>query len=129
MRKCIALIALSVSLACASGADPADSNVTVLHRFGDKAAHPGNLLAYGQDGLLYGVADPQNEATSHVFRVSAAGAIEDLGPLPQGSPRVFWTSPLTLGVDGKLWGSGDTDEQTGGGLVFTIATDGTIDTE
>ena len=127
MRLLLSLAGLALFFTLAAGAE----ELSVLHRFGYGPAHPATPPDVGTDGLLYGSTEPADASTpAQFYRVTAAGKLENLGSIapPPSATSVNWVSRLSPGPDGKLWGvaSAIYNGVAQDGVVFTISTDGTI---
>lgn len=98
----------------------------MLREFGGSAT-PGQSpsgLAFGTDGLLYGTTEfGRTNGVGTLYRMSTTGALyETLQSFNCGSRGCKPTGTLTLGADGRLYGTTSEGASFNGGTAFAITT-------
>jgi uncharacterized repeat protein (TIGR03803 family) len=97
---------------------PASGAYTILYGFNYPNVATSNLAQVPAGGELFGI-----QSNSILYRISEAGAYQQIGPL---SSTQFWNAHIMLGSDGNLWGDfqgGDCSDQ---GMVFGATTSGVV---
>ena len=101
-----------------------------LFRNGNDGSGPSATLALGNDGNFYGVCDEGGDSNGYgtVFKITPSGLLTPLhvftGTNDGGSPE----APLTLGTDGKFYGTTVSGGDNGVGTLFQITTNGVFAT-
>ena len=92
--------------------------MTTIHHFafGADGASPGTPPVQGTDGNFYGTT-----GTGTAYRLTSAGALSPLGPIPGGS-----AAPLIEGSDGNFYGTTVTGGSFDAGTVFRISPAGVV---
>ncbi|HWD20017.1 MAG TPA: choice-of-anchor tandem repeat GloVer-containing protein [Verrucomicrobiae bacterium] len=105
--------------------------VTALHEFtgGDDGSSPNAPLTLGNDGRLYGSgADGGVYGEGTVFAASTNGAVTPLYAFSSFTDGAIPIAGLTLGPDGKFYGSTYQGGAFGLGILFAINTNGALAT-
>ncbi len=106
---------------------------TRLYSFkgGSDGAGPCATLALGNDGNFYGVCDNGNSSSSEygtIFKIAPSGVLTPLHSFNGTNDGGYPEAPLTLGTDGKFYGTTEEGGDNGVGTVFQITTNGVFAT-
>jgi uncharacterized repeat protein (TIGR01451 family) len=101
--------------------------LTTLRVFGGGVLEPSGLV-FANNGLLYGTTKyGGSNGAGMLYSISTTGTFATLrnfcGSSPEGCNP---TTTLTLGMDGRLYGTTSTAGPQGGGAVFAITTAGVL---
>jgi uncharacterized repeat protein (TIGR03803 family) len=122
LRFILALIA-SVSFGVAQGG----ITLTTLHSFtGSDGANPAGGLVQGTDGNLYGTTSDNSITTNFgtVFRITPGGVFSNQYNLDGASDGSEPQLGLTLGSDGKFYGTSAYHGPSGWGTIFQLTESG-----
>lgn len=84
---------------------------------------PRGALAFCGDGNFYGTT-----FQGRVFRVTTNGAFTTIATFPDRTNGAYPQAGLTLGIDGNFYGTTRSGGTTDNGVVFKVATNGTLTT-
>jgi len=104
---------------------------TFLYSFrgSNDGAGPAGTLALGNDGNFYGVCDNGNSSSyGTIFKITASGVLTPLHAFNGTNDGGYPEAPLTLGTDGKFYGTTASGGDNGVGTVFQITTNGVFAT-
>jgi len=135
MKLSLSKTACIVLAFCAPTAivSPAQPNLTWVYSFDGQGAHGGanpgyGNLVQGSDGYLYGTTEVSVGTEGTVFKISTAGKLKTLYVFcTDGEPCLNGARPLgglSLGSNGKFYGSTSLGGSPGDGTVFQITTAG-----
>lgn len=114
---------------------PAQTKLTWVYSFDGEGAHGGanpgfGNLVQGPDGYLYGTTEVSVGTEGTVFKISTAGKEKTLYVFcTEGEPCLYGAKPLgglSLGSNGKFYGTGSLGGSPGDGTVFQITTAGKL---
>ncbi len=104
--------------------------LTTLVAFnGTNGAYPIGPLVLANDGNLYGetrYGGSNNSGT--LFRLGTTGEFKTLVSFDANAPTVDTQNALSLGHDGKLYGTTQNGGQSGWGTIFSVTTNGDLAT-
>lgn len=97
---------------------------------GSDGTGPSATLTLGNDGNFYGVCDDGDLSNGNgtIFKITASGVLTPLYSLNGTNDGGYPEAPLTLGTDGKFYGTTEYGGDNGAGTVFQITTNGVFTT-
>src|ERR1035438_5073443 len=137
MKLSLSKTACIVFAFCAATAimSPAQTKFTWVYSFDGQGAHGGanpgfGNLVQGPDGYLYGTTEVSVGTEGTVFKISTAGKLKTLYVFcTGGEPCLYGAKPLgglSLGSNGKFYGTASLGGSPGDGTVFQITSAGKL---
>jgi uncharacterized repeat protein (TIGR03803 family) len=130
-----AFCAATAIISPAQTGSPAQTKFTWVYSFDGQGAHGGanpgfGNLVQGPDGYLYGTTEVSVGTEGTVFKISTAGKLKTLYIFcTDGEPCLYGAKPLgglSLGSNGKFYGTASLGGSPGDGTVFQITTAGKL---